>query len=279
MGNNLAVLKFFKEPHFEGNFYTDGTIVCITGASSGIGRELARQYARRNAKLILAARNRESLIQVGKECQALGCNNVDICPTDVTRPEDCKNLIDFVISKFGSIDLLVLSAGISAYALFENIQDIKVFDTLMQTNFYGYLYCTYYALPYLKQTKGQVLVISSVSGEMGLPYRTAYCASKFAITGFFEALRSELNKYDVAITIVCPPSVKTNLRNNSIIKVENAEDNENRMEVTDCVTKILEASDRRARKIFFPFKVYFATYFRPFFPDSVDKRLKKAAKL
>lgn len=149
----------------------------------------------------------------------------------------------------------------------------------MQTNFYGYLYCTYYALPYLKQTKGQVLVISSVSGEIGLPFRTAYCASKFAVTGFFEALRSELDKYDVAITIVCPPSVKTNLRNNSIIKIEGAEDNEHRMEVGDCVAKILEASDRRARKIFFPFKVYFAAYLRPFLPDIVDKRLKRAAKL
>jgi short-subunit dehydrogenase len=260
-------------------FISDGTIVCITGASSGIGKELAKQYARRNAKLILAARSRESLIQAGNECQALGCNNVEICPTDVTKPEDCKRLIDFVISKFGSLDLLVLSAGISAYTLFENIQDISIFDQLMQTNFYGYLYCTYYALPYLKRAKGQVLVISSVSGEIGLPFRTAYCASKFAITGFFEALRSELDKYEVAITIVCPPSVKTNLRNNSIIKIEGAEDNEHRMEVVDCVAKILEASDRRARKIFFPFKLYFAAYLRPFLPDIVDRRLKRAAKL
>jgi short-subunit dehydrogenase len=112
-----------------------------------------------------------------------------------------------------------------------------------------------------------------------LPYRTAYCASKFAVTGFFEALRSELDDDDVAITLVCPPSVRTNFRKNSLVATGADSDEGYRISVEDCCSDILAAADRRARKIYFPLKVYIAAYMRPLFPDAVDKRMKKHAKL
>lgn len=112
---------------------------------------------------------------------------------------------------------------------------------------------------------------------MGLPHRSAYCASKFAITGFFESLRSELDQKEITITIVCPPSVRTNLRKNSLSGTDSEEGF--RISVQDCVRDMMAAADRKARKIFFPLKVYFAAYIRPIFPDIVDRKLKAAAKL
>lgn len=274
MGNNITLLKLFVSSQEKPN-----SRVIVTGASSGIGKEIALQYAKRKYSLILAGRQMSSLKSIQEECQLLGSPSVNIKETDVTKELQCRELIEFSVEKLGGIDILVLCAGISAYQLFEHVTDASIYEKLMQTNYFGYLYCSFYALPLLKQTKGQILVISSISGEIGLPYRTAYCASKFAVTGFFEALRSELNQDELAITIVCPPSVRTNLRNNSLIKVEGESDNEERISVENCVSNILAAADRRARKIYFPFKVYFAAYCRPFFPDFVDRRLKKAARL
>lgn len=113
---------------------------------------------------------------------------------------------------------------------------------------------------------------------MGLPYRTAYCASKFAVTGFFESLRIEHNPDELAITIVCPPSVQTPLRSNAVININYGED-ENIMSLRECIDNILDAADRRARKVYFPFKVYFAAYIRPLLPDIVDNRIRRSAKL
>eukprot|EP01017_Pseudomicrothorax_dubius_P024347 TRINITY_DN2588_c0_g1_i1.p1 TRINITY_DN2588_c0_g1~~TRINITY_DN2588_c0_g1_i1.p1 ORF type:complete len:178 (+),score=29.08 TRINITY_DN2588_c0_g1_i1:65-598(+) len=169
---------------------------------------------------------------------------------------------------------------------FEDIESTQIFHDLMHTNFFGYMYCTKHALPWLKRSKGQIVVISSLSGEVGLPYRTAYCASKFSITGFFEALRFELEDKEVSITIACPPSVKTNMRNNDLlVKSGKAhvskipDEAETRISVEECVKTIVDAADRRARKIYFPMKTYLAVYLRPFFPDFVDGRLKRYAKL
>lgn len=132
-----------------------------------------------------------------------------------------REFIDKCIETYNELDVMVLNAGINAYIKFSDMKDLDHFHRIIQTNFFGYLYCTKsdlivsspyllslrYALPYLKKNKGQFIVLSSFSGEVGLPYRVAYCASKFAVTGFFESLRIEMNNHDVAITIICPPSV------------------------------------------------------------------------
>eukprot|EP01016_Furgasonia_blochmanni_P040510 TRINITY_DN5179_c0_g2_i3.p1 TRINITY_DN5179_c0_g2~~TRINITY_DN5179_c0_g2_i3.p1 ORF type:complete len:178 (+),score=24.66 TRINITY_DN5179_c0_g2_i3:248-781(+) len=166
------------------------------------------------------------------------------------------------------------------------------------------MYCTKHALQPLKKNKGQIIVISSMSGEIGLPWRTAYCSSKFAVTGFFEALRSEVYDTGLGITIICPPTVDTPMRSNDILRKqklkETAESRVNdttaegktsgtepkhdqlydpnqkvRLSAEQCVKIILEAADRRARKIYFPLKPYIAVYLRPFFPDVVDHLLRK----
>ena len=163
---------------------------------------------------------------------------------------------------------------------------MDIYKKLMDTNFYGYLYCTKHAWPYLQKSKGQILVLSSMSAEIGLPERSAYCASKFAVTGFFEALRMEQSDSSspVSITIVCPPSVKTEMRMHSI-KVSGTDDEaidsleDKRMPLDKCVATILLAADRRARKVYFPLKSYIAVYARPFIPDVIDPLIRKASRL
>lgn len=153
-------------------------------------------------------------------------------------------------------------------------------------NFYGYLNCTRAAHEHLIRSKGTLTAITSFSGEVGLPYRTAYCASKFAVTGFLEALRAEMqhlggSKYD--IVVVCPPTVATNLRKNSITideSLKNAPvDDSKVMKVEDCAACILDATDRRLRKAFFPLKSAVASYLRPIVPDIIDKRIWERSSL
>jgi len=200
MGNNLFLMRLLKEPQFKPN-----SVIIITGASSGIGQELALQYAHRKCRLFLGARSVDKLKAVSDMCRELGSQSYyQRC--DVTKEEDCKNLIQACINQYGELDILILNAGVNAHIKFEEIEDLNVYQKVMQTNFFGYLYCTKYAMPYLKKSKGQIVVLSSISGEVGIPLRTAYCSSKFAVTGFFEALRIELDNHEIAITIVCPPS-------------------------------------------------------------------------
>mmetsp|Transcript_31784 Transcript_31784/g.23535 ORF Transcript_31784/g.23535 Transcript_31784/m.23535 type:complete len:163 (+) Transcript_31784:364-852(+) len=162
----------------------------------------------------------------------------------------------------------------------------------MEVNFYGYLYPTKFALPHLKQTQGQIVVMSSYSGEIGLSNRTAYCASKFAVTGFFESLRMEMGTA-IDITIICPVTVETSFREHYLLKEgdtaakESGEgkDKETRIKagssltVDEAIDVILESIDKKARKVLFPTKAWFSTYFRPFFPDYIDKRLADLSKL
>jgi len=149
-----------------------------------------------------------------------------IVPTDVSMQTQCKNLIDETIKAFGKLDILVLNAGVSLHSLFEDVQDLKQFHSLMNVNYFGYLYCTYYALPHLKRSRGNIGVVCSLSGEIGLPLRTGYCASKFAVRGFFESLRTELPADSVHITIISPGSVRTNMREHSLQTSDNIEFNE-----------------------------------------------------
>lgn len=282
MGNNLAILKLVTPAVPKGKPYLANSAVLITGASSGIGRGLALAYAQRNCefyvdRLTLVSRDKEQLELVANECKALGCQQVLVLPTDVRSLSDCSKCLQTAISAYGNLDILVLSAGLAAYHSFPRTPSLKVYHDLMNTNFFGYLNFTFCAFPYLKASKGQVIVISGIAGEIGLPFQSALSASKFAVTGFFEALRSELSDNHVAITIVCPPATRTNLRKNAVLQA--GKEVKYSLDVQTCVANILAAADRRARKIFFPFRVYFAAYIRPFFPDLIDKRLKRLARL
>ena len=156
-------------------------VVIITGASSGIGKALVYEFAKRGAKIAMGARNLDELHKIETDLKSRGVDALSV-QTDVTRETDCKNLIEKTVERFGKIDILVNNAGISMRALFEDLE-LDVIRRLMDVNFWGTVYCTKFALPYILKTKGSLVGIISVAGFLGLPGRTGYSASKFAVRG------------------------------------------------------------------------------------------------
>lgn len=173
--------------------FKDKTIV-ITGASSGIGEAMARVYAAQGARVVLGARNAQRLEELVAEIRTAG-GQAAWCAVDVTDAEQCKALIDTAVATFGGIDVLICNAGISMRALFDDV-DLAVLRQLMDVNFWGTVNCCKYALPYVQASHGSIVGISSVAGLHGLPGRTGYSASKYAMTGFLETLRIENLKRD-----------------------------------------------------------------------------------
>ncbi|MEX2379139.1 MAG: SDR family oxidoreductase, partial [Vicingaceae bacterium] len=164
-------------------------VVIVTGASSGIGKATALRFAQSGAKLVIAARKLEKLEESAKAIKALGAEVLSV-QTDVARESACKSLIDQAVGKFGRIDVLVNNAGISMRALLEDME-LSVIKNVMDVNFWGAVYCTKFALPYLLKQKGSVVGVSSIAGYVGLPARCGYSASKFAMHGFLESVRTE----------------------------------------------------------------------------------------
>lgn len=180
-----------------------GQVVIVTGASAGIGRALALQLAGQGAKVAVAARRLERLEQAAAECRGRGGEALAV-QTDVGDEAQCKALVEKTVAAFGRLDMLINNAGMAASALFSEFHDLSLFKRTMDVNFYGAVYCTYYALPYLKETKGRVVAISSVGGKAAIPYNTPYISSKYAMHGFYDALRIELAPHGVGVTVICP---------------------------------------------------------------------------
>jgi short-subunit dehydrogenase len=230
----------------------------ITGASDGIGAELARQLAARhrgNASLVLAARHRDKLLEVAAQCESAGADTLAV-PTDVTQEAQCRALVEAAVGRFGGIDCLVNNAGMSAHALFEEVapEDLGWYQDLMAVNLWGSVWCTHAALPHLKATRGQIVAVSSLAGLVGVPGRTAYSATKFAMGGFFEALRTELKPAGVAVTLAYPGVVDTEIRRRGFnargqaagksgLKEDDA------MPVDLCARLILEGMEARQREV------------------------------
>ncbi|MBQ8223168.1 MAG: SDR family oxidoreductase [Bacteroidales bacterium] len=189
--------------------YFKDKVIIVTGASSGIGLASVKKFASLGANLVLAARSLDKLEKIAANMKQ---EKVLCVKTDVTKEEDCKNLIEKTVERFGKIDILVNNAGISMRATFKDM-DLKVMKSLMDTNFWGTVYCTKYALPYLLETKGSVVGVISTAGYVGLPARTGYSASKFAVRGFLETLRIE-HLYDgLHVMIFAPGFTTSNIRN------------------------------------------------------------------
>jgi short-subunit dehydrogenase len=191
-------------------------VIIVTGASSGIGRACAFEFANNNAKIILASRREEELIKLENKIKEKGGQASSIV-TDVRKIDDCQNLINKTVEKYGKIDILINNAGISMRASFEEL-DLSVIKDLMDTNFYGAVYCTKFALPYLLKQKGTVIGISSISGLTPLPGRTGYCASKYAMDGFLNTLRLENKKRGLNVLVVHPGFTSSNIRNIALNK-------------------------------------------------------------
>jgi dehydrogenase/reductase SDR family member 7B len=188
--------------------------ILITGASSGIGKALALHYAQLGWQLALMARNTAKLQEVTDACEKLGAQVFNFTG-DVSVEEDCKQFVDQTMARFGQINVLINNAGISMRGLFSQT-DLSVLKNVMDINFWGTVYCTKYALPHLLLSKGSVVGVSSIAGFKGLPARTGYSSSKFAMQGFLESLRCENLETGLHVLIACPGYTESSIRENSL---------------------------------------------------------------
>ena len=255
------------------NRFTD-EVVIITGASSGIGKACAFEFADEGAKVILAARRENELKKVENQIKEQGGEALSV-KTDVRNIEDCKNLINKTIEKFGKIDVLINNAGISMRATFEDL-DLQVIKELMDTNFYGAVYCTKFALPYLLKQKGTVIGISSISGLTPLPGRIAYSASKHAMDGFFNTLRLENKKKGLNVLVVHPSFTSSNIRNTALNKngkpQKETPRNEEKMMSAERVAQIItKATLKRERDLILTPQGKLVVWLHKNFPSITDR--------
>ena len=260
-------------------------VIIITGSSDGIGAELARQLAKSHGSglaLVLAARNEAMLEAVASECRLHGSATL-VVKTDVSDQAQCRNLIASTVAQFGRIDALINNAGKSAQALFEEVADLAWYEELMRINLWGSVWCTHAALPQLKATRGSIVAVSSLAGLIGVPGRTAYCASKFAMHGFFEALRAELKEAGVAVTLAYPGVVATGIRHrgynaaglpagSSGLKEDQA------MSVERCASLIIHGMEHRQREVVMSAKGKLGRWLKLLAPSLVEKMALAALK-
>jgi short-subunit dehydrogenase len=230
-------------------------VVIVTGASSGIGAALALQLAGQGAKVVLAARRAELLEQVATLCRQFGGEALAI-PTDVADESQCKALVEKTIAAFDRLDMLINNAGLAVIARLEDYSNLSLFQHTMDVNFYGAVYCTYYALPHLIRSRGRIVAVSSLGGKTPLPYNSPYIASKFAMHGFFDTVRLELKRHAVSVTIVCPYWVVTGFHEAQMDKngtpkgpAGRAFYSEKMMSADRCAEITLRAASRRRREV------------------------------
>ena len=259
--------------------FSNKTVV-LTGASDGIGAELARRIAPEGARLVLAARNEEKLNEVAFRCQKSGAD-ILVVPTDVSERDQCERLVAQALERFGGIDLLVNNAGMSMHAMFDEITDLSTFERLMRVNFFGAMWCTHAALPALKQSRGQIVAMSSLAGKTGIPGRTTYCASKFALSGFCEALRIELEPHGVDVTVVFPGVVATETRGRGLDGAGapagvSRLDERNAMTVERCVDIALAGIRARRREVIMTAQGRIGLKVKAFAPGVIDLLARRA---
>jgi short-subunit dehydrogenase len=253
-------------------------VVIITGASDGIGAEMARQLAAKEGTglaLVLAARNAAQLDAFAAECAALGAQVLAV-PTDVGVQIQCRRLVITAVERFGRIDALINNAGRSAHALFEEVEDLGWYEELMRVNLWGSVWCTQAALPHLKQTRGSIVAVSSLAGLVGVPGRTAYSATKFAMTGFFEALRAELKGAGVSVTTAYPGVVATRIRYRGFNAQGEAAGasglkEDDAMSVEECARLIVDGMNGRKREVVMTAKGKLGRFLKLLAPGLVEK--------
>ena len=255
-------------------------VVWITGASSGIGEALAYHYSKAGAKLILSARNRDELFRVKQQCAGNPLNiHVHQLDLEQTLSLEAKALEAERI--YGRVDLLIHCGGVSQRALALETK-LEVAQRIMNINFWGAVALTQAVLPgMISRQNGHVVVISSLVGKFGTKLRSAYSASKHALHGYFDSLRSEIPEDQVKITIVCPGFIRTNVTLNALTsdgtpqnRMDEAQ--EHGMSPEECARQIVEAIDAGKEEVYIGGKEKYAVFLKRFFPKIFSKKIRNA---
>lgn len=249
-------------------------VVLITGGSSGIGKSLALEFGKNGSKVVITGRTEQNLQATIDELERVGIDAMMVV-ADASSEEDNQKTVDEIISKYGQLDILINNAGISMRALFQDM-DLSVMRQVMDINFYGSVYATKYALPHILKNKGSVIGISSIAGYRGLPGRTGYSASKFAMQGFLESLRTELLKTGVHVMVACPGFTASNIRNTALsqdgsVQGESPRDEQKMMTAEEVAKRIYKAVVKRKRDVIMTRQGKLTVFLNKRFPKFMDK--------
>lgn len=251
-------------------------VVAITGGTDGIGKALVEGFLKKGARVSTCSRTVKKLNQLTKSSTGLPLMTIT---ADVSIEADCKNFIENTIAHFGKIDILINNAGISMRALFKDTE-LATIKQVMDTNFWGTVYCTKYALESITQNKGTIVAVSSVAGFRGLPGRSGYSASKFAVNGWMEAIRTELQETGVNVMWVCPGFTQSNIRNAALNgeakpQGESPLNEDKLMTAAEVARHIIKAIEKRKRTLVLTFTGKQTIFMNKFFPSWTDKLTHK----
>jgi short-subunit dehydrogenase len=259
-----------------------GKVVVVTGASQGIGKALSLELAAQRPRLVLAARDEGALEEVAATGRARGAEAL-VVRTDVADEASCRALVQRTVEGFGGIDVLVNNAGMGMLARFEDVTDLSLYERLMRVNYLGSVYPTFYALPHLKRSRGQVVAVSSLAGLAGVPMRTAYAATKHAQIGFFDSLRVELMGTGVSVTVVAPYFVQSEIRRRSpgpdgrTVEASPVKEGEI-MSAEECARRIVRAMEKRQRMLVMTLKGKLGRWVKLVVPGLVDRMAAAAVR-
>lgn len=254
-------------------------VVIITGGSSGIGKALAFEFGLKGSKIVITGRNLQALNETVQELKASGVQALSVA-ADVTSDDDNKRMVAQTIQAFGRIDVLINNAGISMRAIFEEL-DPQVIRKVMDINFYGAVYATRQCLPEIIKNKGSIVGISSIAGFRGLPGRTGYSASKFALNGFLESLRTELLNSGVHVLTACPGFTASNIRKRALtedgsMQGESPRAEEKMMTAEECARHLYQATLKRKRTLILTFQGKLVVFLNKWLPAFTDRMVYNA---
>ena len=242
----------------------------------------SRQLAAQGAKLVLAAREPILLETAAESCRALAGKVVAV-QTDVSDSDQCRRLIETAVETYGRIDTLVNNAGISMHARFDQLSDVHAVDRITGINYFGSVYCTWYALPHLKRSKGRIVGVSSITGKIGVPTRTLYSGTKHAMAGFFDSLRIELAEDGVSVTMAYPGFVATEIATRALGPDgkplgKRPVDDRRAIPVDECARRIIEAAANRSREVIMARRARLGMILKALAPGRVDRMAAKGIK-
>ena len=257
-----------------------GRRIILTGASEGIGRALALELAARGARLALAARDRDRLESLAQECRGRGGDALAV-PTDVTNQQDLEWLVSETLKAYGGIDAVVHNAGITMWSRFDALQDLSIFERLMEVNYLAPVRLTALALPHLKRSKGLLVAVASLAGLTGVPERSGYAASKHAMIGFFDSLRIELAGSGVDVSVIAPDFVVSEIHKRAIGPDgeplgESPMVKSKIMTAEECARRIARAIERRERQLLMSARGKLGRWLKLLAPSVIDRMAAKA---